>query len=60
MLDGKDSSLDILRGLRMQELRVPVLTSPAALSFRPEEWGRAMERLGEGELESGTNVCRSG
>src|ERR1700733_5681151 len=35
--DAKDGSLDILRGLGVEELRVPVRTGPGALAFGSEE-----------------------
>ena len=37
VLDGEDRALFVVRGLRIEELRVPVLAGPAALAFGTEE-----------------------
>jgi hypothetical protein len=42
----------------MKELRIPMLTSPTALSFGAEDWSRAPERDRKFELEGAADVRR--
>ena len=38
VLDGEDGALFVVRGLRIEELRIPMLAGPGAFAFWAEEW----------------------
>jgi len=52
VLDPEYGSFGVLRRLRIEEFRIPVLASPAALGFRAKERGQASNRGSDVEMKS--------
>ncbi len=58
--NGEGRTLPVVRGLRVDEVRIPVATSPGALAFGAKERGSTRVSLRDGEVETVDDVGRRG